>query len=368
MLRITSFAIALSMLGLASHAAAQTCGAGQSLLKNDNLPANPGGATQVSVIPGLCEGEAAAAVFDISALGNAVRVHSAAIGYFNAGGATGIEAAVNLEIYDGVTFSGGIPTLGPKIFDFEEQTGGNVGISSSAINETSLASFNILATSTRLVVAWRMGINGSSGSCAVGYTTNFATDNTCQGLGCGCNAGSQKNLIFIQGQGWRDAATATVSGFPICPLFYNGNWIIRACVEPVGCVQPASIGPGTPGSGGIAPLLTTSGGDPSIGNNAFGLFMTAGLGGAPSAMLFGAQEAFLPFAGGHLYLIPLISLPVSLGGPAGTPGAGFATVPFPIPASPGIIGAALPIQSVVVDPAAPLSLALTNGLRVTICP
>ena len=112
----TSLAI-LATGCLSSLAVAQTCQSGQTLLKNDILPAAGGGSAAVSVIQGLCEGEACGAVFDTSALGSSVRVHTAAIGYFNAGGASGIQAQVNLKIFDGITWSGGIPTLGAEVFD-----------------------------------------------------------------------------------------------------------------------------------------------------------------------------------------------------------------------------------------------------------
>ncbi|HKB16903.1 MAG TPA: hypothetical protein VKF62_12620, partial [Planctomycetota bacterium] len=232
-LLLVSSALLLAAVGPGS--AAQTCSPGQFFLKNDNLPAVPTGPTAVTVIQGICEGEAAAAVFDVGAIGAQVKVHSAAVGYVNAGGANGIQASADLEIFDGVTFPGGIPTLGPSLFKWSTATGSSIGVTSSGINlSPSLSSFNIVASSGKIVVAWWMEVNALAGSCPAGYTTNFATDATCSGLFCSCTAGSQKNLIFIQGQGWRDAATATVLGFPLCPGFYNGNWLIRACVEPVG--------------------------------------------------------------------------------------------------------------------------------------
>ena len=46
---------------------AQACASGQTLLKNDVLPVNPG-MQSVSVITGLCEGEAAGCVFDFTSI------------------------------------------------------------------------------------------------------------------------------------------------------------------------------------------------------------------------------------------------------------------------------------------------------------
>ena len=308
-------------------------------------------------------------MFDYSSLGSSVQVHTAAIGYFNGGGAAGIQASVDLEFFDGISWNNGIPTLGPSLFRYSTATGASLGVTSSGINETpSLTSNNIVAQSGQLVVAWWMDLNPQGGNCTFGFQTNFATDNTCAPPFCTCTAGSQKNLIFIQGQGWRDAATATVSGFSLCPNFYNGNWIIRACVEPVGCPAPVNLGPGTSGSGGITPILQTSNGPPTIGNQNFGLTVAAGVGGAPGAMLFGVVEANIPLFGGFLYLVPTLSVPYALGGPAGVPGAGFVTLPIPLQNNPALVGAALPVQGVNADAGGVGLLTFTNGLRFTICP
>ena len=72
---------------------AQACASGQTLLKNDVLPVNPG-MQSVSVITGLCEGEAAGCVFDFTSIATTVRVNSAGIGYIQAGGINGTTAAI----------------------------------------------------------------------------------------------------------------------------------------------------------------------------------------------------------------------------------------------------------------------------------
>jgi hypothetical protein len=222
---------------------AQTCAPGQTFFKNDVLPANPG-QSSVSVIQGLCEGEACGCVFDVSSVGSQVKVESAAVGYMQAGGVNGTQALVNLQIYDGVTFPGGVPQLGPLVFDFEAATQGDIGVTSSAINTVDLSGFDITVTSGKLVIAWVMEFN-PIGTCAAGYAANFATDYP-SGL-ANCNV-HQKNLIDLQGQGWQDASTATVSGFPLCPIYYAGNWLIRACVQPGG----SSTAPFCAGDGSLA--------------------------------------------------------------------------------------------------------------------
>jgi len=212
---------------------AQVCNTGQVLLKNDNLPAVPSGPTTVSIIQGLCEGEGCAAVFNTQSLGP-VKLANASVAYINAGNANGIQAAADLEIFDGVSFSGATAILGPSLFRWSVATGSDIGLTSSGINiGPDLSSFNVISTSGKLVVAWWMNFNPQGGTCATGYTTNFATDFT-GGGGFFCNptiTPQHKNLLYISGQGWTDAALANIGGIPLCPIYYAGNWIIRACVE-----------------------------------------------------------------------------------------------------------------------------------------
>jgi hypothetical protein len=219
---------------------AQSCAGGQSFFKNDVLPANPG-QQAVSVIQGLCEGEAAGCVFNVTAVGTTVKVKSAAIGYVQAGGVNGTPAAVNLKIYDGITFPGGIPALGPQVFDFSSATGGLIGVTSSGINSIDLSQFDIPITSGKAVITWWMEIQ-TVGSCAQGHPANFATDYPTGAANCNVQ---QKNLIYILGQGWRDASTASVQGFTLCPLYYAGNWLIRACMEPAGSTVAFCFGDGS---------------------------------------------------------------------------------------------------------------------------
>ena len=53
---------------------------------------------------------------------------------------------------------------------------------------------------------------------------------------------------------------------PICPFFYSGNWVIRACVEPTAPPAPPAVlqvlGPLTPPSGFVLTLQYSSPADP----------------------------------------------------------------------------------------------------------
>jgi hypothetical protein len=229
---------------LASAAHAQVCSSG-NLLKNDGLPDNPTGSVSVSIIPGLCEGEAAGAVFSLPPGGTPQRLSKVAVGFGSANGASGAVAIVNVEIYDGVSFNGAVATLGPKVFDLNQASGGNTQVTSTGVNEIDISPYDVVvgnAGDDDYVVAFRMDFN-PNGNCASGYPTNFFTDNDQPGF-FGCDptiTPAGKNLIDIQGQGWRDAALATVTGIPLCPLYYSGNWVIRACSEDAGPVNPLNV-------------------------------------------------------------------------------------------------------------------------------
>jgi hypothetical protein len=260
---LASFALSLPLAALAAApAAAQSC-PGINFFKNDNLPAVPSGQVTLSVIPGLCEGEACGARFLLPG-GTAQKIERVAVGFGSGGGASGATAAVNIEIYNGVSFAGAVANLGPKVFDYEQVTGANIQVVSTGINEVDLTPYNIVVNGggdDDFVIAFRMLIN-PNGNCTSGFTSNFFTDNSQGGI-FGCNPAitpQGKNLIFIEGQGWRDAALATVSGFPLCPLFYSGNWAIRACAANAGPVNPLKVtvaGSPVP-PGGFATLTFTA--------------------------------------------------------------------------------------------------------------
>lgn len=251
----------------APFAAAQVCpNATDTFWKNDTLPAVPGAPVGVSIIQGLCENEAAGSVFTIPTGKGPQQLTKAAVGFGHASGSGGFSAVVNLEIYDGVTWNGQIPTVGTKVFDFAVDLAANIQVSSHAINEVDLSAYNIVVgnhPSKSFVVAWRMLIN-PNGACATGFPANFFTDNA--SVGFPCDTIPQKSLIDITGQGWRDAATATVTGIPLCPFFFDGNWVIRACTKDAGPPPVCQFNVGLQGPGQVD--LTICGGNLAPGNPA----------------------------------------------------------------------------------------------------
>ena len=286
----------VTLLVASGSVRAQTCAANEVFLKNDTLPDVPSGPLAVAVIRGLCEGEAMGAVFDVASVGSLVQLQNAAFGFFNVAGANGIQAVVNLKVYDGITWSGGVPTLGPEIFDWATVTGSSIAATTHAINTVDVSAQNIVVSSGKLVVTWWMDIN-PNGDCASGYTSDFGTDD-----GSGpCSAVPQRNLLFISGTGWRDPATAAIGPFPLCPLYYNGNWIMRACVKNVSTTTTyctAKIN-----SFGCTPAISWQGNSSATSGSGFVVRGGNVRNQKPGLLLYTIQgRAATPFTGGFLCL------------------------------------------------------------------
>jgi hypothetical protein len=220
---------------LAGVAAAQLCPLpSDEFYRNDLLDQVPAGLLGVSVIGGLCEGEAAASIFDLATAGPET-VTQVSVGYGANGAAQGFQATANIEIYDGISWAGTTPTLGPKVFDLNADYGISVQLTSHAINEFDLLPYGVevgMHGNSQFVVAWRMNVNVVAGDCAGGYAANFFTDNMV--FNFVCTATPQRNLIDDLVVGWKDPRDLTVTGLPICPFAYDGNWVIRACTAQSG--------------------------------------------------------------------------------------------------------------------------------------
>lgn len=218
-----SLPISFLLLALAGapHLPAQSCGTNDLLLKNDILPDVPSGAFAVGIVPGLCEGEAAMSVFQT---GGPASVNAVSIMFGAAAGTSGVQAAFDVEIYDGITaLSGGRWSLGPRVFRLSD-LGSNLQIQSHGINTYTLP-VPVRVTSGQCVVGWRMVLNTSSGSCALGYTANFCVD-----AASSCRPGI--NVLDAIGHGPIDPMLYNGFGVSLCPNYFRGSWIIRACVTP----------------------------------------------------------------------------------------------------------------------------------------
>ncbi len=312
MLRSSSALAALLCLALAPPSLGQACGTGETHWKNDTLPDVPSGAIAISVIRGLCDGEACAAVFNYPANTPAQKINTVRVGFGHQAGANGAVALVDVEIYDGISWSGNNPILGPLVYD-SGAIGLDYQVTTTAINEIDLSAQNIVVSGSPLktgyVVAFRMGFN-PNGSCPAGYNSDFVTD--WSGAGAPCSP-TKKNLIYLQGIGWRDAANANIGGIPLCPLYYAGNWVIRACTETANVCQ-TDFGFGGPGDS----HLTVCGQTLSTGHSATLQLTNAtpNTVGLVFASIF-QNPTFAPPIGGTLVPIPVmltVNLPIDATG------------------------------------------------------
>ena len=163
---------------------------------------------------------------------------------------------------------------------------------------------------------------------------------------------TQGTLVFAAALSFPLLATAQVSPFP--------------ANAPVG-----NYGTGGAGTGGIAPSLTTNG-LPRVGNAAFEVIANDIVGGAPGFVILSMGGVDLPLPGlGRLYVAPpfVTFFGVTADGTPGAAGAGSATVAFPIPSSPGMVGAALPPVGTTWPAAAPgLTRPSTTARRCAVRP
>ena len=144
----------LAACALGAGASAQVCTT--NFWKNDSLPDIPSGTASISIIPGLCEGEAVGTVFQMTAGMAPQKLNQVAVGFAHSSGGGGFTATCNVEIYEGpVTFSGSNATLGTKIFDLGQSQGASMQLTSSGVNTFDLSNFNIVVSDdSRLVRAF----------------------------------------------------------------------------------------------------------------------------------------------------------------------------------------------------------------------
>lgn len=347
--------VCLAAIALLSAAGvAQTCASPtDNFWKNDNLPQVPMGGFAVSIIQGLCEGEALAQVFYLPPGTPKQKINKVAVGFGNSFGAAGFNATANIEIYDGISWAGGIPTLGTKVFDLNDDQAASMQVVSHAINEIDLSAFGIEVGdgTDAFVVAFRSNIN-PNGNCTAGYPSNYFTDFAGGG---GCQTTPQTSLIDIAGQGWRDASTAMVGPFSLCPTFYNGNWVIRSCTEDLGGVGQI-IDVGNNLTGFFAPSLSGTGS--LAGNGSFTLSFTGMPISTTGYFFFDVTSLFAPFKGG--VLVPGVTFLINFP----TPAQVFATLDFPASMPPGLpSGISIWAQGWFPDAGGPAGASASNGLQ-----
>jgi hypothetical protein len=263
---LARLAIPLSLL-TASTLTAQGCTNG-TFWQRDSLPAIPSSLpTSVSIIQGMCEGESAGIVFEMPANMPVQKITKVVAPWGAAFGANGFLAALDLEVYDGVSFSGQNVNMGQLVFSLTQNANQSMQVSSHALNELDTSVYNIIVGAQppvggvrRFAICFRMDLNfHPSGSCATGWPANFFTDNSqAPSFPFSCNPNitpTQTSIIQIIGQGWRDAALASVSGIQLCPIYYSGVWAIRCCSEDAFPATFSSYGAGCATSIGTPQLV-----------------------------------------------------------------------------------------------------------------
>jgi hypothetical protein len=141
-------------------------------------------------------------------------------------------------------------------------------------------------------------------------------------------------------------------------IAFSGGGVRNARFHGPSAGRRLQYGAGLAGLGGRVPNLGVSG--PLREGLTPVLEFSGGLVGAPGLVSFGVTPISAPFLGGTLYVLPTVSLPIVLSGPAGTPAAGRARWPISIPL--GFSGLQFIVQSGYADPAAPFGLSLTQAL------
>lgn len=169
-------------------------------------------------------------------------------------------------------------------------------------------------------------------------------------------AGESRNAALAIADGtvqvaWRDRRNSQLGRYDI----YNGT--------PRGS-RP--YGSGTPGTGGLVPIVTSAGAASPGGQ--ITLAVQGAVGAAPCVLFAGlAGRAAAPLPFGTLWIMPpLASLWLPLGGAPGVAGAGAGSLQLWIPANASLVGTTLTAQAAVLDAANPAALALTGGLEVRI--
>ncbi len=349
--------LAASAALMASAATAQLCPdpSNDTFWKHDTIADVPVGSVPVgsAVITPLCTGEAAGSYFQLAPGQAPQYLKQVSIGYGHINMNTTFQAILNIEIYQGTVGFNPTSTVSmpPKIFDLMVDTGTSFNVTSVGVSSFDLSQYNIVVEDN-FVVAFRMVSNVSFPGCpsaGVGSDANFLTD----GPGF-CDPG--KSLLDERNTGWVDPADWWFATFqPICPTFYAGNWVIRACTTDAGTWE--DLGGGTSGING--PVVATGSGPLTVGT-----FNPVGVtGAAPSALMLVwiALNPGPPFPalGGTVHAFPFSSQLFFFSNAAGNFSAA-ASWPPGVP-----MGTNAFFQFFVDDASVPALITMSNALKAT---
>lgn len=337
---------------LAPAAAAQLCpDAGDTFWKNDVMPDAPVGVPAgAHVAIAMCPTEAAGSYFQLAPGSKPQLLKQVSVGFGHTGGETNHPARVNIEIYEGtVAFNPGgtIPSIGTKIFDLVADEGLEMVVMTNGMNSYDLTPFNIIVDAN-FVVAFRMIQNVDFPGCPganPGLPANFLTDSSAS-----CTSGL--NLFDEKFVGWMDPANWQFQlGSPICPQFFAGNFLIRACTEDAGTWT--DLGFGLNGTFG-KPLLTGSG--PLTEGSLNPLSLSNTLPSTQTFVFIGFTQINVLFKGG--ILVPSPDLLLS-GFHTNASGSWSVAAPWPGGVPTGFM---IYWQAWIPDTAAPINVAASNAI------
>ena len=350
------FCLAAAAVLMTPALSAQLCpDATDTFWKHDTVADDAPGNLPVgsAVITPFCNDEAAGSYFQLAPGSAPQFLKQVSVGYGHIAAAPLFQAVLNIEIYEGtVNFNPG-STVGmpPKVFDLQQDHGLTFNVTSTGISAYDLSQYNIVLEDN-FVVAFRMLQNVSFPGCpsaGVGSDANLLTD----GPGF-CEPG--KSLLDERNTGWVDPADWQFAPLQtICPTFYAGNWVIRACTTDAGTWQ--DLGGGTSGING--PVIATGSGPLTEGT-----FNPVGLTGAPPSALMIVWIALNPSApfsaiGGTVHAFPFSSQILFFASPTGTFSAASAW-PAGIPS-----GTNAWFQFIVDDPSVIWQITMSNALLAT---
>lgn len=163
-------------------------------------------------------------------------------------------------------------------------------------------------------------------------------------------------------------------GSAVMPAVAIAGNTIQNAVLPF-CDCGAARGGSNAGTGGLAPLITATGGGLRLGSNGWTLQVSQGRGGARGVVGigFGAScgagltASQTPMGGVTLVSSRVHAVPFRLSGAPGVAGVGSVDLQFDIPLDLTLLGSTLSAQAQIIDPAATGGRALTSVLCGTLC-
>ena len=123
-------------------------------------------------------------------------------------------------------------------------------------------------------------------------------------------------------------------------------------------------GASTPGCAG--PIALRGNSEPSVANSLFALAATAAPASAPGILVVGLTSASVPVLGATLLVDLGGGSPLTI--PLASDASGLAVLPLPIPNDPALAGGEVYLQAFFGSLCAPMGLAASDGLRVTVQP